>query len=261
MLVTIAAVLIAAGTALGAALMIWAAPRPPSPPPAAPASGSDQHPDKPGAVREPPPDLSNLKPEVDDDFHDPARSVFHTAQGEAHEIGFADGLYFQDVHYAAPGAFAYWRLPGAYANFACQIVGRLHGQSTDGWGASLAGVGGQDKVGLLVKMNADGRVELTRPLFAVRTPPSPGNPVVNLPMPTRGPVRPAAAKPADEFNTLLVVKRGSTLDVYVNGSAVYDPIQLDPEFHAPRRGHRNRTIQQGGGAPSSSASPSGGCPK
>lgn len=106
---------------------------------------------------------------------------------------------------------------------AFQVVARARGDKRDGWGVILIDPK-DDTSGVGIRLSRDGRLTFEGSYKAVQ----------KFPGQRPEPVRHAAIKTGDDDNTLLIVLRGRELEVYVNGVAVCQPVQLDREF-APIR--------------------------
>jgi serine/threonine protein kinase/WD40 repeat protein len=125
-----------------------------------------------------------------------AKRLYHHAQHVVENKAAGAGNY--------PGS-------GSYTNFACQITGRTLAPGL-GWGLGICD--GKKKPDLAVSVMTDGTINIRRAFY--------------------NQVRPAfshaAIKKGKEFNTLLLVVRGRTMEVYVNSIAVCDPLPMDKEI-------------------------------
>jgi hypothetical protein len=169
------------------------------------------------------PDLSNVKPLLDDDFSDP-KSGFQGAEdkGDGWKMGYEQGKYVIHTELNAEGSWVAWSCPGRFPSLACQVVARtVSQQGQDGWGLFLWN---EDERAVAVKLTRDGAVAVGRcPAFSRY-----------FPVHESGGISHQAIKPGGEFNTLLVVLRGQILQVYVNGVAVCQPVVL-PQDTTPVR--------------------------
>jgi serine/threonine protein kinase len=160
------------------------------------------------------PDLTGVKPEVDDTFSDPDKSVFRPSGDRYYEASFAEGrlvlrhlpipeedLGYWCRHFLVPGM----REEAFKGDVACQVVGRVLSDRDLSWEVVLITQQTDRDVG--VRLRRDGTVEVGYFLQGPRT-------IV-------GPIRHPAIRPGDEDNTVLVILRGGrTLEIYVNGAAV-----------------------------------------
>jgi hypothetical protein len=186
-------------------------------PPPAPASGP--------AEGKRAPDLREVVPLVDDQFN-PTRSRFprdrYDRPGKpGYERFFEKQLYVtRNFGKFAPENWGHlanvWHLPlnAVTGDLACQVEGRVLTERDAGWAVGFC-TPKRDR-DVAVRLRRDGAVEV-------------GNFFWDHGAATRvGPFRHTAIRSGDRFNTLLVVLRGGQrLEVYVNGSAVCPPIQLE----------------------------------
>jgi hypothetical protein len=163
--------------------------------------------------------LANLKPLVDDDFHDPRKSIFHRSAIPLNgELLVEDGLYIgmmrprpsittRHVYCDAVNCLS--------ADFACQATGRVLADNDEGWSIYLHTLKNDRFVS--IRLNRNREIEIGD---------APIDPAYHI---SRGPFPSFAIRPVNEFNTLLVILRdGQTLEVSVNGRAVTAPIKFDP---------------------------------
>jgi hypothetical protein len=173
-----------------------------------------------------PPDLSKIKPVINDDFTgDPRTGPFHAERsvrrdqaGLEHTFGNGRQRHiFQAGHWGA--RYANWtQSQGSTSDFACQLVGRVESTGEAAWMVFFHRQNSDQSIGIMLR--TDGALEVQYlPWF--------GCPPRKL---IAGPIRHAAIRPANEFNTLLVTLRGRTLEVFVNGVAVTEPLTLDDDF-------------------------------
>jgi hypothetical protein len=95
------------------------------------------------------------------------------------------------------------------------VEGRVLSGGDHGWSVGFYTPEEDRSVG--VRLRRDGAVEVGHFLFKK-----------DGPVTTAGPIRHKAIRPGNEFNTVLAVLRGGrTLEVYVNGSPICAPIQLE----------------------------------
>jgi hypothetical protein len=162
---------------------------------------------------------------LDDDF-DPDKSVFSKDRNDRHgwERFFDNGHYVIRHFYRRPpedwGTSAdawYSPLDAISGDLACQVVCRVVTERDTGWAVGFFTPNRERDLG--VRLRRDGAVEVGNFLWSERS----QGPVTML-----GPIRVPTILPGDEFNTLLVVLHGGqTLAIYVNGSAIARPIQLE----------------------------------
>jgi serine/threonine protein kinase len=169
-------------------------------------------------------DLGQVMPLIDDDFSDPDKSHFPTAQYKdtGNESRFETGRYVlrrggrTDAVMSSPQQ-------GVEGDFACQVVGRARTGGNSGWGLLLFPKEPDPQV-MTIRLSPDGFVEV-----GTFFPGRPGSYGV-----VAGPIRHSAIKTGDKENTLLVVLRGGqTAEIYVNGVAISRPIQLKQRFGVP----------------------------
>jgi hypothetical protein len=174
-----------------------------------------------GKVRAP--DLSQVRPLLEDRFGDPA-SGLPAGPGPWGDRGYRNGGYFIEV----PGRrVAFCRVPLRRAKpappggaFACRLTGRARGP-LGRWGLSLTdrdGPGEGQRVN--VSLGNPGLLRVGRG----------GRPFPGL----QDVAHPAVKKGPNVANTLLVVLRGRQLETYVNDVAVCDPVLLDHALPSPR---------------------------
>jgi tRNA A-37 threonylcarbamoyl transferase component Bud32 len=173
--------------------------------------------DPPGPEPEhPAPNLSKVMPLLDDDFRDPDKSHFPTFHDRRNDN---KGSFEKDRGYVLRRP----RVPNCMmgpchaveGDFACRVVGRIPLKGGSGWGIDLYTPG--DPHHLVIRLRNDGAVEI-------------GTFVWNSGMWTAlgEPIRHPAIHSDGKPNTLLVLLRGGqALEVYVNGTAVTRPIQLE----------------------------------
>jgi hypothetical protein len=102
-------------------------------------------------------------------------------------------------------------------DFACQVLGRVLTGGDHGWAIGLSTPG--DGRSVAIRLRRDGAVEVGDLFW--------GSPI-KPPRPMVGPIQPAEVRSGDKFNTLLVILRGGqTLEIYLNGTAISPPIQLE----------------------------------
>ena len=102
---------------------------------------------------------------------------------------------------------------------AVEIVGRVLGPPSDGWGIAIFKNDNNNR-GVQIALNSEAQVCIGPWVYD-------GNP-------GRGPkataIKSQAVKPGEEWNTLLVVVKGQMVTVYVNGTAVGDPVKVEGDF-------------------------------
>jgi hypothetical protein len=106
-----------------------------------------------------------------------------------------------------------WNFADSPAGFALEVVGR--GRAA-GWAVDLT-TDRKPATGVQVRLTARGEVVVEKGNFDK----------IPLGGPRVGPVAHPAIRPAAGYNRLLLVYRDRTLEVYVNGVAVLDPVRLD----------------------------------
>jgi WD40 repeat protein/serine/threonine protein kinase len=157
------------------------------------------------------PDLSRAKRLYQDTFGD-ANSGFGSGADPFVKWGYAGGKYFMELQ---PGRCV-GRQRGPHRDeVACEVVGRVTGHATGAWGLFLHSPRGARGIRILV--DGLGRWSIT---------PSPWDADAAR-GPHAGPLAHRAIKKGKEANRLLVVARGSRIEVYVNGEAVCEPIVLE----------------------------------
>jgi WD40 repeat protein len=164
------------------------------------------------------PDLSKLKPSFRDDFDKP--KWFVTKDGG---FGYENGKY----HIRIPQGNGWWfaGVPiGGLSDFACEVVGRVHGPRSKGWGVAVVNDSPVKERGILVRLDSEARLHITPHII---DPEQSRGPWV-------GPIAHPAIKRGEQFNALLFVVRGRVLEVYVNGIAVCDPVIVDRDFTPAR---------------------------
>jgi hypothetical protein len=116
------------------------------------------------------------------------------------------------------------KLPGPLRkDSAVEVVGRLKspGSSTRGsWGVVVIKETGADRRGFMVKINAKGQ------LFLLPDPWRSAKDFQDV-EPAIGPIANRAIMSADQLNRLLLVIRKRSLEIFVNGVAVCDPVPYD----------------------------------
>jgi serine/threonine protein kinase len=171
-----------------------------------------------------PSDLHQVRPEMDLDFSNAKESRFdHYHDESASDARIENGRYVMRLA-TGPGVDDKWgrmrwfsqrpRGEMVSRNLACQVVGRVLTRRDNGWALVLHTEPRDPSIA--VRLCRDGSVEV-------------GNcfePHHTLASILAGPFE-HAARPSGEFNTLLVLLRGGrTVEVYVNGSVVCQPIRL-----------------------------------
>jgi hypothetical protein len=173
-----------------------------------------------------PPDLPKLELIRDADFVNPDKRPFPTFKDEktGTEMVFENGrcvmrLFPRPRFFASHyGLCTFPEL--AVGDFACRVTGRVLTGPENGWALGLY-TPARDRH-LAVRVRWDGAVEVGNLFWddvGSRT--------------TAGPIRHPAIRPGEEFNTLLVVLRGGReLELYVNDSAISQPIRLEQPLGA-----------------------------
>jgi serine/threonine protein kinase len=106
---------------------------------------------------------------------------------------------------------------------AIELSGRVQGQPSDAWGIQLNNF--EQKVGFKAAVNGNGQLTInpgyvsTYGGFSGRR---------------AGPFAHSAIKTGQDFNTLLLIVRAESIEIYVNGVAVCDPIEIDKEWKLNR---------------------------
>jgi serine/threonine protein kinase len=184
-----------------------------TPPGPAPVSGEGSR----------PPDLTKVEPFIDDDFS-PAWSRFSRGRDNNGEWYFEKGLYVvRSFPTRTPEEWGtghnFWGVVGApsLGDVACQVEGRVLTGGDHGWSVGFAVPGKVWDRSVSVRLRREGAVEVGSFMLAE------GPPVT-----IAGPIRHPKVRPGNKFNTVLAVLRGGRrLEVYVNGSAICAPIQLE----------------------------------
>jgi thiol-disulfide isomerase/thioredoxin len=172
--------------------------------------------------RIPAPDLARLTPLWRESFDDP-RSGWYQGKDQEVDIGYQDGNYH--IRVVPGGRGRYTDAPrGGWADFACEVVGRIQEPPTGGWKLALVTDQPIQNRGVGIIVNSAGQLTLE----AYEHDPEKGR------GPKVGPFLHPAVKKAGRANALLVVARGRQLEVYVNGRAVCDPVLVDRDFTPAR---------------------------
>jgi hypothetical protein len=177
------------------------------------------HQDDLAAGRIPAPDFSRAPKLLDDNFSNPLSGFPNNGPGKTPR--YEEGVY---KHVHGDGSTGWtWNAPGRYHEFACEVVGRFVAGRNSAWGVKIGRPGHPlERVDWLwygVMLNADGRVSATNGLeVAHHTDPTELFRVAPFP----------AAKPIDQWNRLMLIAKNGRLEVYLNGFAVADPVQLRP---------------------------------
>jgi hypothetical protein len=170
-----------------------------------------------------PTNLASLTPLVDDDFHNPRKSVFHRSSIPLNaELFLKDGLYIGMMR-PRPGVTERHIYCDAIkclsADFACQATGRVLADNDEGWSIYLHSFK-EDRF-ISIRVNGNQQIEIAE---------APQDPAFHI---TRGPFSSSEIRPVNEFNTLLIILRdGQTLEVYANGQAVTAPMTFVPPLGA-----------------------------
>jgi hypothetical protein len=151
---------------------------------------------------DPAPDLSKVKPVLDEDFGGPLGDHFGRP-GPKEDFRLENGLFVIQAVALPNGlrqvASAESRWQTAKGDFACQVVARVRTGGDHGWALGLySQSGGPDRA---VRLRRDGQVEVGNFGWG-----GPGGKVITL----VGPIKPPADKSGADFNKLLVVCRDST---------------------------------------------------
>lgn len=165
------------------------------------------------------PVLSIAKRLVHDDFTTPSNwKALFAVEAQNPRVIYEHG------HYVIRPTKANWRVsqhPLTFDHdFACEVVGRVQQGSSGGWGLVLfRPVGGNPTKEIGFQVIVDGNLNEVRvePIGAQTDP---------WHAPQIGPIIHPAVHPITEYNRMLVVVRHQTLMIYMNGSAVCDPIRL-----------------------------------
>jgi hypothetical protein len=157
---------------------------------------------------------------VDDHFTDPQRSSFGPLldKPNRHEFFFENGRYVAVMRPPPMRSRWVWaqQNKGTSDDFACQAVGRILADKDQGWAIYFHSE--KQRRVVTVRLRRDGAVEVADAAF-------PEHGWVTM----AGPFRHPRIRPGNEFNTVLVtLRRGRTLQVYVNEEAVTYPLPLDP---------------------------------
>ena len=160
------------------------------------------------------PDLSQAKELFRDDFAK-LDTAWPTAKSGEGEIGHEQGTYFIS---AEPELVrGVWVDDKTYANFACQVVGRVKSEGTQWY---LNHTSATNDVAVRFHMNGLQGLQVS---------------ILNDGPPrVAQTIRHTAMKKGDQFNKLLVVAVGNRIEIFANDVAICDPILLD-EFAPPGR--------------------------
>jgi serine/threonine protein kinase len=156
----------------------------------------------------PGPDLMAVRPRFHDDFSKPG-NLPRTKD----RCDYDKGRYV--VYH---GGFWDYTNPARHDlhDFACQVVGKLTRRNAGEWGLMLSGRD-RESGGILIAIGPD---------QSFRVAPALSNPKVNRGKEIAFTKHPAI-NPLIDLNTILTILRAETLEVYVNGKAVCDPIKLE----------------------------------
>jgi serine/threonine protein kinase len=163
------------------------------------------------------PDLSKANVLYTDEF-DKADSGFLVVPNDASraESGYRDGKYYIKGNAARRNAKC-----KTETAFACRLVGRVFGHAENMWTISLDNH--QIQRSVRVGITRTGELWIGGGQYGRGWWPYLGEKEI-------GPITHAAIKPGTEFNELLVIYRGRTLEVYVNGVAVCNPVTYDTDL-------------------------------
>jgi hypothetical protein len=164
------------------------------------------------------------RPLLDREFRDSRSAPFaREARSAVFDHFFENGRYVQVYKQDQPHGVATFPVLNFDQDIACEVVARVKGRETDGWGIFLIETEGNRR-GVSVKLSRDGTVRM-------------GGSYTNdsdFPGERPMPVTHKAVKRGDDDNTLLVVLRAGNLAVYVNSVAVFPAIKLEPAFKPGR---------------------------
>jgi serine/threonine protein kinase len=161
------------------------------------------------------PDLIALRPRFHDDFSKPG-----SLPRNKDRCDYDKGRYV--VYH---GGFWEYTNPARHDlhDFACQVVGKLTRRNAGEWGIVICGKD-RENGGILIAIGPD---------QSFRVGPTLSNAKVNrskeIPL-TKHP----AINPLIDLNTILTILRGQTLELYINGKAVCDPIRLERDLGPAR---------------------------
>jgi hypothetical protein len=164
------------------------------------------------------PDFSSYPKLLDVDFANPESRFPNFGPGKSPR--YEDGVYKHVLK--GDGDFFATNAPRNYREFACELVGRFVGDQKWGWGLqNIRSVfkGSEPDSGdfFRVMLNEGVQVSATSGFGFRRQ-----TDVAEL-----FPVTPApTAKPIEQWNRLLVIVKCDRLEVYINGTAIADPVQL-----------------------------------
>lgn len=166
-----------------------------------------------------PPDLSKLKPDHDEDFSRQSARKWRNEQ-------FGVDFEVKDGVYSMRRGFSWFVGTHREANYPCGVVcrllGRVTGPVSDGLTLTIIDADWMQDVWL--RLDSDAHLRVRLPWDPARTA---ARPEVVVQHPT--------IKGHNEFNDLLIVYQGRTLEVYVNGILVHEPFTLDRNLAAFRR--------------------------
>jgi hypothetical protein len=164
--------------------------------------------------------LDDTEPVFVDGFDDPSLGArFHELSNDQLEMSYDRGRFvFQSkVMPATPTPHVRAEhLPGRYADFACEVVGRVMGTASDAWMLAVTNQQNANRA-VQVSLHGDGTLRIEPPFWE----PEPHR------GPNLGPIRHPSVLCGDQFNRLKVVLRGRWFSVFVNSVAVVESIELD----------------------------------
>lgn len=145
---------------------------------------------------------------ADDDFHDPAHSLFKAdkkrASGNSEE--FTDGHFV--MYFRGPGPGFIGTHPDEDEHdFVFQVSGRVVEPADGSWGVYLVGTPGERTFSVMVR--GDGRVEV-----------GPNGWTRGYAAPKAGPIPAPAGYRREHFNTLAVARVGRDVTVFLNGKQI-----------------------------------------
>jgi WD40 repeat protein/serine/threonine protein kinase len=153
------------------------------------------------------PDLSKAKVLHDDDF-----DVQPSGMQVQKNHGYRDGRFWIK---STNGGFSVTPYNQLLSSFACEVIGRITGDTSGGWGIRFNNRA--LKYGVRITLNGLGELRVTRGWKGFRGP-------------DVSPIASHAIKRGTEFNTLLVTVEETRLTIFVNGVAIGEPIDLKTDW-------------------------------
>lgn len=164
-----------------------------------------------GLGKVPAPSLITAQELFHDHFADTSKN-WVAMTGKSHQQGYAAGKYFIRLDPETEwGCFCPVKEP--FADFACEVVGRIAGTADAHWFLNL--INGEEQKSLQFKLNGKQKLEVVTDLEGA-----------NIAQVIKS-AQHSAIKAGEEFNRLLVIARDQRYEVYVNGVLVCEPVATD----------------------------------